>query len=805
MTDTLLNFEINGAALQARPGTFVIDAADAAGITIPRFCYHKKLSVAANCRMCLVEVERAPKPLPACATPVAEGMKVFTQSPVAVAAQKAVMEFLLINHPLDCPVCDQGGECELQDLAMGYGRDVSRFQEGKRVVQDKDLGPLVATDMTRCIHCTRCVRFGAEIAGIPELGATGRGEHMEIGTFVERTVDSELSGNIIDLCPVGALTSKPFRFRARAWEMFQRPVIAPHDAVGSNLNLHVRRQRVMRVVPAANEAINEVWISDRDRFSYEGLDSDDRLTVPMVKRDGRWQATDWDTALAYSIEGLQRVASEDGPEQIGALASPSATVEELYLLQKLMRGIGSPNVDHRLRQRDFRDQEYAPPFPCLGASIPDLEHMDAVLLIGSNCRKEQPLIAHRLRKAALRGTRVMTVNALDYPFNFPIAESVVEPPPEMLGALGGIARALISAEREMPGDADAPDDGLHALLSGAEPDRIQQAIAHHLKDAERALVVLGPGASAHGDGAVLRALARFIAERAAAGVGYLSDGANGAGAWLAGAVPHRGAGGTAAATCGLDARAMMERALRAYVLLGIEPELDCGDGYTASEAVRSAAFNVCLTAFRTPAMEEYAHALLPIAPFSESPGTFVNAVGIWQTFSDAVTPRGEARPAWKVLRVMGNRFGLDGFDYVTAPEVCEEVRRLLAQESSPESVSWPIPPSFSAMKINTKKRSECYRVGDVSPYAVDPIVRRARALQRTVDAAPPAVHMNGAQAERLRLTAADTAELSQGLGRVSLPVVIDDRVPDQCVMVPAGTAATAALGPSYSCMVVSKI
>jgi NADH-quinone oxidoreductase subunit G len=442
MSEERVHIEIDGRPLQARRGAMIIEVADEAGIHIPRFCYHKKLSVAANCRMCLVEVERTPKPLPACATPVAEGMKIKTRSPLARDAQKSTMEFLLINHPLDCPICDQGGECELQDVAMGFGGDVSRFQERKRVVRDKDIGPLIATDMTRCIHCTRCVRFGAEVAGIRELGATGRGEHMEIGTYIEHSVDSELSGNVIDLCPVGALTSKPFRFSARAWEMLQRDTIAAHDCIGSNLHVHVRRNRIMRVVPRENEAVNETWISDRDRFSYQGLYGDDRLAAPLIKGSGGWQQTDWPTALSAAAAGLRRVLAERGAQQLGALASPSATLEELYLLQRLVRGLGSHNIDHRLRQGDFRDQDVAPLFPWLGQSIAALETLDAALVVGSHTRKEQPLANHRLRKAALRGSALMFVNPVAFEFNYPVAEAVVATPAGMLQALAAIAKAL---------------------------------------------------------------------------------------------------------------------------------------------------------------------------------------------------------------------------------------------------------------------------------------------------------------------------------------------------------------------------
>jgi NADH-quinone oxidoreductase subunit G len=449
MTEELVNVEVNGVPLKAKKGAMIIQVTDAAGVYVPRFCYHEKLSIAANCRMCLVEVEKAPKPMPACATPVAEGMKVFTKSPRAIGAQKATMEFLLINHPLDCPICDQGGECELQDLAMGFGRDISRFTERKRVVKDKNIGPLISTDMTRCIQCTRCVRFGQEIAGIQELGTLGRGEWMEIGTYLERSVDHELSGNVIDVCPVGALNSKPFRFRARAWEMSEHPLIAPHDAMGSHLNGHVLRGRLMRVVPRPNEAINETWIADRDRFSYEGMYADDRLLTPMVKRDGTWQNESWETALAVVSSGLKDLIARHGPAAVGGLASPSSTLEELHLFARIIRGLGSPHLDHRLRQQDFRDQESDPLYPSLGMPIADFERVNTLLVVGCNLRREAPILAHRIRKAATRqGARVSFLNQRRHEYFFPVSHHLVAAEGELAAALAGLISALAQGAKK---------------------------------------------------------------------------------------------------------------------------------------------------------------------------------------------------------------------------------------------------------------------------------------------------------------------------------------------------------------------
>ncbi len=796
MSENLVNIEIDGKPFKVSRGTMVITVADEAGIYIPRFCYHKKLSVAANCRMCLVEVEKAPKPLPACATPVAEGMKVFTRSRLAIQAQRAVMEFLLINHPLDCPICDQGGECELQDAAMGFGGDVSRFQERKRVVQDKDIGPLIATEMTRCIHCTRCVRFGEEVAGLRELGATGRGEHMEIGTFVEHSVASELSGNVIDLCPVGALTSKPFRFRARAWEMMSRASIAPHDAIGSNINLHISRGRVMRVVPRENEAVNETWIADRDRFSYQGLYSEDRLRIPMIKRDGHWEESDWETALSFAVSGLQAIIAERGAEQVGALAGPSVTLEEAYLLQKLMRGIGCANIDHRLRVQDFSDQDAAPLFPWLGQSLAALEQIDAALLVGSNCRKEQPLANHRLRKAALRGARIMTVNSIAYPFNYPLAASVCTSPAGIIETLAGILQAL-GATAE---DADAAK--VRAFLRGAKAGRAEHKMAEILGEARRPTLLLGPAALNHPQAAVLRWLAAKVAEHSGATLGYLSEGANSAGAWLAGLLPHRTVGGKSAGTQGLNAARLLAQRLKAYVLLGIEPELDCGNSSHTQRALQKAEISVVLTAFRTPFMDRYASVLLPIAPFAETSGTFVNAEGRWQSFEAAVAPQGQSRPAWKVLRVLGNFFALEGFQFQESAEVRDEVRRA-TDSAPPDNLRlWRRIPA----RLPASDHGSLTRIGDIPIYAVDPLVRRSESLQRTVDSVTAACRINQRQARVLNLQEGVRILVTQDdAARVELPLVFDDRVADGCVQIVSAVTESAGLGASFGPVAVEVV
>ena len=782
MSDDLLDIEINGRALKARKGSMIIEAADDAGILIPRFCYHKKLSIAANCRMCLVEVEKAPKPLPACATPVMEGMKISTCSPFAVQAQKSVMEFLLINHPLDCPICDQGGECELQDVAMGYGRDVSRFSERKRVVRDKDLGSLVATDMTRCIHCTRCVRFGEEVAGLPELGGTGRGEDLEIGTYVNHALESELSGNIIDVCPVGALTSKPFRFRARAWEVTQADSVSPHDGVGSNLHVHHKSGKVVRVVPRENEDINEVWISDRDRFSYEGLYTDDRLTTPVIKQGEAWVEADWESALGFAAEGLSRVRDAAGADALAALVSPSATVEEAYLTQKLLRGLGSNNVDHRLRQVDVSDQAELPAMPWLGQTLAELESSDVILLVGTDCRREQPLVNHRIRKSVRAGGRVMVINPVDFEFNFEVEQSVVVDLSAMVSTLAGVAKAL---------GVDA------AVLNSVQPDDTQRELAERLAAGERVSIVLGALAASHPYAAALRALAGMIAQKSEARFGYLHEGANVAGAALAGAVPHRSAGGHAVSSPGISAAELQPGQVRGLLLLGIEPEHDCYDPVVARQLCDDADFMVVLTTHDSPAMREYADVLLPMAPYTENEGTLVNLEGRWQRFSAVVPGLGDARPAWRLLRVLGNYLELDDFDYVDIDSVSAAVQQVAGEP--PENVgACKTPESLPGAADGLS------RIGNLPIYAVDPLVRRASALQRTVHATEAGIRIHPELAERLTLSDGDQAVAHQNGSSATYTVSIDDAVAPGCVHLPSGLANTVGLGASFGDIRIEK-
>ncbi len=685
MSDGSINIEVNGETLDARPGEMLIAVTDRAGIYVPRFCYHDKLSIAANCRMCLVEVANVPKPLPACATPVTPGMKVLTRSPKAIAAQRATMEFLLINHPLDCPICDQGGECELQDLAMGYGRDIARFSERKRVVADKNIGPLISTDMTRCIHCTRCVRFGQEIAGIQELGVIGRGDRMQISTFIEATVDHELSGNIIDLCPVGALNSKPFRFSARAWEMQARPLISPHDCLGSNMAAHVLLGRVKRVVPRVNEAVNETWLSDRDRFSYEGIYAADRLQRPLLREAGGWRETGWEEALAAAASGLQDAARR--PAGLGAWVSPSATLEEGYLLQKLWRALGSAHIDHRLRQRDFRGQDEDASCPGLGVSLAAVERQAAIVIIGSDLRHEVPLLAHRVRKAALAGAKVCFINPDAFPMLFPVHAQHVTGP-DLLA-------------------------GLRQAVGGALPEALQGDGA--------ALILLGHIALRHTQYAGIRQLAARLAADTGATLGLITEGANSAGLSLAGVLPHRLAGGRPAPAPGMDAGAMRARPPAGLLMLNIEPAFD-----VAGAPEVPGEFVVSLSSYDTLALRAQAHVILPIGTFAETAGTYVNAEGRWQVFEGAATPVGESRPAWKVLRVLGNLLDQPGFGHESAAQVLDEARQAIGEVA----VGRWLPVGEPAVASGHLEA-----MGMAVPmHGVDPVVRRATALHQRASA-----------------------------------------------------------------------
>ena len=786
MSDDTIQITVNGKPLAAKRGQMLIEVTDAAGIDVPRFCYHKKLSVAANCRMCLVEVEKAPKPLPACATPVMPDMVVHTASKLARDAQKGTMEFLLINHPLDCPICDQGGECELQDVAMGYGDSASQYTEGKRVVFDKYIGPLIATEMTRCIHCTRCVRFGEEIAGVRELGATGRGEDVRIGTYIEKSVVSEVSGNVIDICPVGALTARPSRYTARSWELSQQPSVSPHDSVGSNVFVHMDGSTVNRVVPRDNESINEVWIADRDRFSYQGLTSSDRLASPMVRVDGELQATDWSTALSTAANLLQNSGSD-----LGVLASPSVTLEELYLSQKMGRALGTNNIDHRLGQRDFSAQESAPAMPWLGMQLNDLETLDAALLVGSNIRKDQPIAALRLRKSALKGALISFINPKHFPLHFDAAEIITTRFDRMVSELYCVAKA---AGADLSGMSDSPADGC---------DERHQRIADALQGGERAAVFLGNISVHHPAYAQLQYLANALAKATGATLGMFPERANTAGAWLAGVVPHRSAGGQSLAensTAGKHAFDMLVSALKTYLLVGCELEFDAANPAQALQALSAASSVVAISAFMSESLRKHADVVLPAATFTETFGTYVNANGTWQSIRGATSPPGDARPAWKIFRVLADELELDGFEYDTPEAITREIQTHCAHVTLGNITDFTSAPAF-ALPMD----SELVRAGETPIYAIDPIVRRSQPLQKSHDGKQAFASMPQTEMQKRSLSEGDTVNVSQNGASVCLPVKLDNDVPDGCVWVPTGLPQTSALGEVFGEIEVNRV
>jgi len=697
----MVEIELDGKKVEVAEGSMVMHAAEKAGTYIPHFCYHKKLSIAANCRMCLVDVEKAPKPLPACATPVTNGMIVRTHSDKAVKAQQSVMEFLLINHPLDCPICDQGGECQLQDLAVGYGASASRYEEEKRVVFHKDVGPLISMEeMSRCIHCTRCVRFGQEVAGVMELGMIHRGEHSEITTVVGDTVDSEVSGNMIDLCPVGALTSKPFRYSARNWELSRRKSVSPHDSTGANLIVQVKNNQVMRVLPLENDGVNECWLADRDRFSYEALNGPERLTAPMIKQGGQWITVDWQTALDYVAKGLQGVKADHGAASIGALVSPHSSVEELYLAGALVRALGSQNIDYRLRHADFSAPQGV---RWLGTSIASLSELQRALVVGSNLRKEHPLFALRVRAATRKGAQVSVIHDADDDWAMSIAHKAIVPAASWAQALAGVAAAV------------AAEKGVAAPVS-AQADAAAVAIAKSLLSGERKSILLGNAAAHHAKASSLLALANWIGEHTGATVGYLTEAANTVGAQLAGALPGAG---------GLNAGQMLAGGLKALILLNTEPAFDAA---RPAAPIGQGGMVVTLSPFKCNT--DISDVLLPIAPFTETPGTFVNAEGRVQGFHAVVKPLGEARPAWKVLRVLGNALGLPGFEFASSQEVLVAVRG--AQDADKDFVQGDVLSNATSAAMDLSPAAG--RPVSAAIYQLDGIVRRAPSLQSTADA-----------------------------------------------------------------------
>ncbi len=794
----MLEIEIDGKAVQVEHGTTIIDAADKLGIPIPRFCYHPKLSVAANCRMCLVQVEKFAKPLPACATPVADGMKIFTRSKATVEAQQSVMEFLLINHPLDCPICDQGGECELQDIAMAYGASESRYKEEKRVVLNKNIGPLISTDMTRCIQCTRCVRFLQEIGGMQELGMVGRGEHAEITAYIDKSVNSELSGNIIDLCPVGALTSKPFRYTARSWELVRRPSIAPHDGLGSHIEVHVKDNKVMRVLPRVKESINECWLSDRDRFSYEGLNSPDRLKVPMVKHNGAWVETDWKTALEFAAGQLKDITNHHGKDALGVLVSPNSTMEEGYLLKKIAEGLGCGNIDYRLRQTDFRMDGKRVGTPWMGCNIDELGKLDRILIIGSNLRNEHPLLAQRFRKSVDNGAELSIVSPLDNNPLMPVAHKAIVRPSDMVNVLGQILKAMSGLQRL----SLCLPPSMNKWLEGIEVQPNIQAMAESLagmgKDmdliAPRVGIFLGTLALTDPRFTEMYSLAEAIGGVCGAKGGILPSAANSTGMHMMGVMPS---------PTGMHARAMLEVPRKAYLLLNIEPELDCQHAALAKKAMVQAECVVALTAFKSTALDD-ADVLLPIAPFTETSGTFMSMEGRVQSFSAVTKPLGECRPGWKVLRVLANTLGLAGFEFNSSDEVRDAVfggekpsvvvrRNLNNNLRELVEIQAKIPPKG------------LQRIGEVPQYESDPIVRRAASLQKTKYNIKPMARMCAAQMKALGVEHGDTVLVKQEKGSAVLQARLDNHVAMGCVRVAASHEDTISLGDLMGEIEVEKI
>ncbi len=801
----MVNIEIDGKQVTVEKGSTVMDAAKQIGIYIPHFCYHKKLSIAANCRMCLVEVEKAPKPLPACATPVMEGMKVATHSQQAVTAQKGVMEFLLINHPLDCPICDQGGECQLQDLAVGYGSSGSRYQEPKRAITNKNLGPLISTDMTRCIHCTRCVRFGQEIAGIMELGMAGRGEHSEILTFVGKTVDSELSGNVIDLCPVGALVSKPFRYSARTWELSRRKSISPHCGLGSNLVVQVKKNRVMRVLPRENDAINECWLSDKDRFSYEGLNSEDRITVPMIKKSGQWQPCDWQEALNFAVEGINNVITKQGAQSLGALGSPHSTLEELYLLQKLMRGLGSHNVDHRVRQSDFRADAVLRGTPWLGMKIAEISQLKAILIIGSTLRKDHPLLAQRVRQAVKQGAELNLINPIGDELLTRVSRNAVVAPSAMLD----MALQVLKATADIKG-VSIPGH-IKSVASKVEISEVARGIANSLINQSPAAIFLGNIAQHHPHYADLHCVAQAISKITDAHFGLLGESANSVGAYSAGALPWNAGvnmvNKTISDKVGLNAGQMLglcttdgDAACSAYILLNLEPELDCYDTGRAVQVLKNAGFVISLSSYKGN-IAEYADVILPVAPFTETSGTFINTEGRIQSFNGVVPSAGETRPAWKVLRVLANLMQLNGFEYDSSEQIRAEI---ISADTEFASGLNNVLETYS-ISDTSQKNIGIERIGEVTIYQADPIVRRAGSLQKTHDSALPIAFASPILLNKSGIKTGETVKVKQQSKEIQVEISSDANLPDNCVRLACAHTQTSELGGMFDEIRLEKL
>ncbi len=777
----MVNIEVDGIAMEVPKNSMIIEATDKAGISVPRFCYHSKLSIAANCRMCLVDVEKAPKPMPACATPVMDGMKVYTHSRRAIDAQHGVMEFLLINHPLDCPICDQGGECELQDQAIGYGRSVSRFVERKRVVADHDIGPLVQTDLTRCIQCTRCVRFLDEIAGTTELGMYGRGDRSSIGASIEQGVDSELSGNIIDLCPVGALTNKPFRYSARAWELMARPSTAVHDGVGSSMWYHTRRGRILRAVPRENESTNETWLSDRDRYSHFGLNAEDRVLEPMIKFDGKWQSVSWEDGIRAATEALRETVTNHGGSQLGALMSAGVSTEEYYLAQRLLRGLDSQNIDYRLREQDFSDDQSRIQGAAFATPMAAIDTADVILLVGSNIRHEAPLLGQRVRKAWRNGAKISAVNPVDWNLNFSLENALITAPQNMLSELAAIAKAVSGMTgKELP-------EALQAVCNNTETNETHSTIADLLNGEGNKMLLLGQAALAHGQAAWLRSLSGWISTATGASLNIVAHGGNATGAALAGALPCQGPGGSETES-GLNAREMLATSLKSYLLWDIEPRFDMANPVLALEALSSADHVVAVATFASEGLKSFADVILPLNPVAESDGLFYTLDGQSIDVESAAKASGQAKSGWKILRQLGAVLELDGFSQVDRAALTDEMLAEIGSVSSSADSS-----DLSAPQMT----DGLHRVGEVAMYSVDALCRRSDVLQQTVQAQNDFVGLSSEDATRLALSDGQQANVSQGGTHVTLPVRVCHELPIGAVWVKTASGIAVGLGDSF--------
>jgi len=787
-----ITLTINGQEIKAEAGRLLIDVADDNNIVVPRFCYHKKLSVAANCRMCLVEIERAPKPMPACATQVSAGMVVFTRSSKAIAAQKSTMEFLLINHPLDCPICDQGGECELQDVAMGFGAGVSRYTEQKRVVMDKNIGPLIATDLTRCIHCTRCVRFGDEIAGLPEMGLTGRGENAEIGTYIAKAISSELSGNIIDICPVGALTAKPSRYTARAWELTQHPTIAAHDCIGSNLYVHTRNNKVMRVIPRENESINESWISDRDRFSYTALSSESRIKMPLLRVNGQLKEVDWETAVNVATEKLSAAANLNG-NQIAALVNPQSTLEEHFLLQKLLRGLGSNNIDFRLNQVDFSNQDKTAVMPWLGRSLESIESLNACLIVAGNLRLEQPILAHRLRKAAINnGAAVSSISHLSGQYNFPLEQELAGSAEQLVVDLAGVLAAL-AAQAELP-------THIQATIAECKVSKQHKAIAKSLSKAEDAALIVGIQSLSNPHLSLIQELCEAISTASGATLGYLSPSANSAGASLAGVLPHRGVAGNKIDKSGQNTTEILNSQHQVLLTFAVNPVLETNVSEVAQQLSKNNDFIIAIDSFSNDFTRDNADLVLPLACFTETSGTFVNVEGLWQSFKGLIQPEGGIRQGWKILTALGQLLVPDAFEYSDSIAVRNEVKEACRNINLNNLCG--VQSAYTKLPIKPRLLQ---KVSATPIYSTDSLVLEAQPLQKTpLMSQQCVVAMNQAQVDKLNLTGVEKVKVKQGEGVATLPLRIDENVPAGCVYIPTGIHAVKDLSGAYGLVELEK-